>query len=138
MVHTMPFKRGTNGISDVLMRSQYAALGINMSHVKPGVGLDLEAFCFELGDYKANWRAFFEGGGPIKFKTYNPKKLTTLKQISKPNLIGAKELVKEGLMSAEFKIKVENATSIEECETLLKQAKTEWEELYASLRIPEK
>ena len=36
MANTCPFKRGSNGISDVLMRSQYSALGINMPHVKNG------------------------------------------------------------------------------------------------------
>jgi hypothetical protein len=34
MANTCPFKRGSNGISDVLMRSQYAALGINKPHIK--------------------------------------------------------------------------------------------------------
>lgn len=33
MANTCPFKRGSNGISDVLMRSQYSALGINMPHL---------------------------------------------------------------------------------------------------------
>lgn len=136
MANTCPFKRGSNGICDVLMRSQYSALGINMPHVKPDVGLDLEAFCFELGDYKANWRAFFEGGVPIKFKTYNPKKLTTLKQISELNLIGARELVEQGLMRQEFMDKVINAKSIEECQELMKNATTKWESLFASNRIP--
>lgn len=137
MANTCPFKRGSNGISDVLMRSQYSALGINMPHVKSGVGLDLEAFCFELGDYKKNWRAFFVGGGTIKPVIYKSKNISTLIKLDEGSLNRAKELVRGGLMSKEFALKVENATSIEECETLLKQATTKWEKLYASLRIPE-
>jgi len=60
MANTCPFKRGSNGISDVLMRSQYSALGINMPHIKKGVGLDLEAFCMNLDEYKLKWNSFFE------------------------------------------------------------------------------
>ena len=60
MANTCPFQRGSNGISDVLMRSQYSALGIDVPHVKSGVGLDLEAFCMDLKDYKMNWKTFFE------------------------------------------------------------------------------
>lgn len=60
MANTCPFERGSNGISDVLMRSQYSALGMNKPHVKSGVGLDLEAFCMGLNDYKAKWNSFFE------------------------------------------------------------------------------
>ena len=60
MAHTCPFQRGSNGISDVLMRSQYSALGIDMPHIKSGVGLDLEAFCMDLKDYQMKWNSFFE------------------------------------------------------------------------------
>ena len=60
MANTCPFKRGSNGISDVLMRSQYSALGINMLHVKSGIGLDLEAFCMDLKEYQMKWNSFFE------------------------------------------------------------------------------
>lgn len=60
MANTCPFYRGSNGISDVLMRSQYSALGINKPHVKNGVGLDLEAFCMNLDEYKTKWNSFFE------------------------------------------------------------------------------
>ena len=60
MANTCPFFRGSNGISDVLMRSQYSALGINKPHVKQGVGLDLEAFCMNLDEYKLKWNTFFE------------------------------------------------------------------------------
>ena len=60
MANTCPFERGSNGISDVLMRSQYAAIGINKPHIKQGVGLDLEAFCMNLDEYKIKWNSFFE------------------------------------------------------------------------------
>lgn len=60
MSHTCPFQRGSNGISDVLMRSQYSALGIDMPHIKSGIGLDLEAFCMDLKDYQMKWKTFFE------------------------------------------------------------------------------
>lgn len=60
MANTCPFYRGSNGISDVLMRSQYSALGITKSHVKKGVGLDLEAFCMDLKEYQMKWNSFFE------------------------------------------------------------------------------
>ena len=60
MANTCPFKRGSNGISDVLMRSQYSAIGMNKPHVKKGVGLDLEAFCMNLDEYKLKWNSFFE------------------------------------------------------------------------------
>lgn len=60
MSNTCPFERGSNGINDILMRSQYSALGINMPHVKKGVGLDLEAFCMDLNEYKMKWNSFFE------------------------------------------------------------------------------
>ena len=60
MANTCPFKRGSNGISDVLMRSQYSALGINKPHIKQGVGPDLEAFCMNLDEYKIKWNSFFE------------------------------------------------------------------------------
>ena len=60
MANTIPFERGSNGISDVLMRSLYSALGMSKPHVRKGVGLDLEAFCMNLDEYKIKWNSFFE------------------------------------------------------------------------------
>lgn len=60
IANTCPFQRGSNGITDVLMRSQYSALGINKPHIKKGIGLDLEAFCMNLDEYKLKWNDFFE------------------------------------------------------------------------------
>ena len=31
-----------------------------MPHIKKGVGLDLEAFCMNLDEYKLKWNSFFE------------------------------------------------------------------------------
>jgi len=60
MANTTPFERGSNGISDVLMRSQYSALGMSKPHVRKGIGLDLEAFCMNLDEYKLKWNSFFD------------------------------------------------------------------------------
>lgn len=111
MANTCPFQRGSNGISDILMRSQYSALGINMPHIKKGVGLDLEAFCFELKDYQKNWKSFFEGGGPINQVMY--KTSLNLKKIDNCAITRAQELVDKGLMRKEFMDDVTNATSID-------------------------
>ena len=54
------YSRGSNGIADIFMRSMYKELGIDMPALKPGVSLDLEAFCLDLNDYKKKWRSFFE------------------------------------------------------------------------------
>lgn len=56
----MPWDRGSNGISDIFMRSMYKNLGIDMPALKPGVSLDLEAFCMDMDEYKAKWHTFFE------------------------------------------------------------------------------
>lgn len=60
MANIMPWARGSNGISDIYMRSMYKALGIDQPALKKGVSLDLEAFCMSLDDYKAQWNSFFE------------------------------------------------------------------------------
>ena len=60
MANVMPYSRGSNGISDILMRSIYKSLGINQPALKHGVSLDLEAFCMDLNQYKKKWSSFFE------------------------------------------------------------------------------
>ena len=60
MANVMPWARGSNGISDIFMRSMYKSLGIDQPALKQGVSLDLEAFCVPLEEYKANWKTFFE------------------------------------------------------------------------------
>ena len=60
MANVMPYERGSNGISDILMRSIYKGLGVNQPALKHGVSLDLEAFCMDLNEYKNKWNSFFE------------------------------------------------------------------------------
>ena len=60
MANVMPYERGSNGISDILMRSIYKGLGIEQPALKHGVSLDLEAFCMDLNEYKKKWNSFFE------------------------------------------------------------------------------
>lgn len=60
MGNVMPWARGSNGISDIFMRSMYKSLGIDQPALKKGVSLDLEAFCVPMDEYKANWNNFFE------------------------------------------------------------------------------
>lgn len=60
IANTLPFNRGTAGVSNILMRSMYKALGIKIPATKHNVGLDLEAFYMPMDEYKQNWRNFFE------------------------------------------------------------------------------
>ena len=59
MANIMPYKRGSNGISDIFMRSIYKSLDIEQPAIKKGISLDLEAFCLNLNDFKKNWSSFF-------------------------------------------------------------------------------
>lgn len=59
MANTMPFSRGTNCISDILMRSLYKSVGKELPALNKNVSLDLEAFCMPLDAYKSNWNKFF-------------------------------------------------------------------------------
>lgn len=77
MANVMPWARGSNGISDVTMRSMYKALNIEMPAMKHGVSLDLEAFDQSLSSYQANWKSFFEDG--IEVKPSNPQVITPKK-----------------------------------------------------------
>jgi len=60
MGNIMPWARGSNGISDIFMRSMYKSLGIDQPALKRGVSLDLEAFCMPMKEYKEKWNSFFE------------------------------------------------------------------------------
>ena len=46
--HSMPWGRGSAGISDAYVKALYKSLGIQLSQPKQGVSFDLEAFCTEL------------------------------------------------------------------------------------------
>lgn len=60
LTNSMPYRRGTSGIANILSRSLYKSLGIDIPPVKHGIALDLEAFCQSLEDYKKNWNMFFD------------------------------------------------------------------------------
>jgi hypothetical protein len=59
MANVMPWARGSNGISDIFMRSIYQSLKIDKPALAHGVSLDLEAFCQSLDEYNRNWNSFF-------------------------------------------------------------------------------
>ena len=59
LANTMPFSRGSNGISDVLIRSLYKSVGKELPALNKNVSLDLEAFCMPLDAYQSNWNKFF-------------------------------------------------------------------------------
>lgn len=58
--HSMPWGRGSAGISDAYVKSLYKSLGIQLSQPKEGISFDLEAFCTELDDYKKNYKNLYE------------------------------------------------------------------------------
>ena len=59
LAHATPWKRGSDAISNTLIRSIYKAIGIKTSPLKRGVSLDLEAYCTNLNDYKENFANYF-------------------------------------------------------------------------------
>lgn len=60
IAHATPWERGSDAISNVLMRVMYKSLGIKSYPLKKGVSLDMEAYCTELDDYKKRFPEFFE------------------------------------------------------------------------------
>ena len=60
ITNSLPFERGTAGVANIMTRSLYNALGIDLPAVKRNVALDLEAFYLTLDKYKENWNMFFE------------------------------------------------------------------------------
>lgn len=60
LAHSMPWERGSDAISNILIRAMYKSIGIKSYPLKKGISLDLEAFCTELKDYKAKFPSFFE------------------------------------------------------------------------------
>ena len=60
MANIMPWERGSNGITDIFMRSVYKSLGIEQPALKHGVSLDLEAFTMDMDEYVKKWDTFFE------------------------------------------------------------------------------
>ena len=60
LAHSTPWERGSDAISNVLMRAMYKSIGIKSYPLKKNISLDLEAFCTELEDYKKNFSNYFE------------------------------------------------------------------------------
>ena len=60
LAHSMPWLRGTDSISNSLMRAIYKAMGVKTYPAAKGVSFDLEAFCTNLEDYKKNFANLFE------------------------------------------------------------------------------
>lgn len=60
LAHSTPWERGNDAISNVFMRAMYKAVGVKTFPLKQGISLDLEAYCTELKDYKAQFHNYFE------------------------------------------------------------------------------
>lgn len=60
LAHSTPWMRGSDAISNVLMRAMYKAIGVKTYPLKKGISLDLEAYCTELSDYKKHFPSYFE------------------------------------------------------------------------------
>ena len=60
LAHATPWLRGSDAISNVLMRAMFKAVGVKAYPPADGVSYDLEAYCRNLDDYKANFNSFFE------------------------------------------------------------------------------
>ena len=60
MAHATPWLRGSDAISNVLMRAMYKAIGVKTYPPREGLSFDLEAYCTELDDYKKKFASYFE------------------------------------------------------------------------------
>lgn len=59
LAHSTPWERGSDAISNVLMKSIYKALGVKTYEPAKNISFDLEAYCTELNDYKKNFTNLF-------------------------------------------------------------------------------
>ncbi|MBR2430337.1 hypothetical protein IKB17_02590 [bacterium] len=59
LAHATPWERGSDAISNVLMRSILKAFGIKAYPSAKGVSFDLEAYCTNLEDYKKKFQNYF-------------------------------------------------------------------------------
>lgn len=59
LAHSTPWERGSDSISNVLMRAMYKAVGVKSYPLAKGVSLDMEAFCTDLSEYKKNFSKYF-------------------------------------------------------------------------------
>ena len=60
LAHATPWLRGSDAISNVFMRAMFKAVGVKAYPPAKGISYDLEAYCRNLEDYKANFNTFFE------------------------------------------------------------------------------
>lgn len=59
LAHATPWERGSDSISNSLMRAIYKSMGIKTYPAAKGVSFDLQAYCTELEDYKRNFANYF-------------------------------------------------------------------------------
>ena len=60
LAHATPWLRGSDAISNVFMRAMFKAVGVKAYPPVKNVSFDLEAYCQNLDEYKANFNSFFE------------------------------------------------------------------------------
>ncbi len=60
LAHATPWLRGSDAIANVFMRAMFKAVGVKAYPPAEGISYDLEAYCRNLDDYKANFNSFFE------------------------------------------------------------------------------
>ena len=59
MAHSTPWLRGSDAISNVLMRAIYKAVGVKTYPPKRNFSFDLEAYCTPLDEYKKKFPTYF-------------------------------------------------------------------------------
>ena len=60
LAHATPWLRGSDAISNVLMRAMYKAVGVKTYPPAENISFDLEAYCTELDEYKRKFPTYFE------------------------------------------------------------------------------
>ncbi len=60
LAHATPWERGSDAISNVLVKAIYKAMGIKTYPIKRGISLDLEAYCTNLDEYKKRFASYFK------------------------------------------------------------------------------
>ncbi len=59
LAHATPWVRGSDAISNTLIRAIYKSMGVKTVQLKKGVSLDIEAYCTNLNDYKNKFASYF-------------------------------------------------------------------------------
>ena len=59
LAHATPWMRGSDAISNVLMKALYKSVGVKSYPPKKNISFDLQAYCTELEDYKKNFPKYF-------------------------------------------------------------------------------